>query len=91
MSEHEKDGGPAFPSTTHTAEVHAVNGPEVGMTLRDYFAIRFATSIMARQPLLDMEGKDGKKATLEEIEKRRHDTFMSAYDMADAMLKARKK
>lgn len=28
----------AYPSTTHTADGHSVNGPEYGLTKREYFA-----------------------------------------------------
>jgi hypothetical protein len=32
----------AFPSTTHTAEGHVVNGPEFGLTKRELFALHLS-------------------------------------------------
>lgn len=50
---------PAFPSTTHGAEGHLVNGPEFGMSLRDYFAGEALKSYVSLEP-----SKHGINATM---------------------------
>ncbi|MGB6105668.1 MAG: hypothetical protein WBF88_17635 [Pusillimonas sp.] len=70
------DGGPAFPFGQTDAESgQLVNGwGGEGMTLRDYFAAKAMTRIIAHD-------KDGCMSP--DI------TAMAAYSLADAMLKAR--
>ncbi|VVE59527.1 gp38 [Pandoraea iniqua] len=65
------DGGPAFPTTDENTTIHA----GFGMMLRDYFAAKEMTAIIAQ---LD-GGLDYKE----------DDVAIMAYDMADAMLRAR--
>jgi hypothetical protein len=88
-----EDGGSAFPSTTHTAEGHAVNGPEFGMTLRDYFAAKAMQSIVGLADKIDAAllavaceqlGLDPKKTSASRV------VSAVAYNYADAMLEARK-
>jgi hypothetical protein len=71
------NGGPAFPCDVFDPEV---NGPEQheGMTLRDYFAAKAMTSLIGMLPWVTT-AKDGEPSV---IAKR-------AYEVADAMLKAR--
>lgn len=75
MSAHE-DGGPAFPRNPHSGEPS-----DDGMTLRDYFAAKALPALCAdyrdgaRQTGFDHGWMDG--------------VAMDAYEMADAMLKAR--
>lgn len=71
------DGGCAFPSTTHTADGYSVNGPEFGMTLRDYFAAKALVGLVQNWsiPCQPCRAMDNAAST--------------AYAMADAMLKAR--
>lgn len=41
-----KDGGPAFPVSTQRFEDGSINvHPEIGMTLRDYFAAKAMTEV----------------------------------------------
>jgi hypothetical protein len=56
------------------------------MTRRDNFAMAILGALISKQPLLDLEGYDGQKATDEQIQKRRHDTCASAWAYADTML-----
>lgn len=78
MSEKIKDGGPAFP-----AESARIIGPDIyiyeGMTLRDYFAAKAMSGILAHlenhmERFLDLHDEDIAKF---------------AYRQADAMLEAR--
>ena len=72
-----KDGGPAFP-VLHQNEITGYIPPETsGMTLRDYFAAKAMQGLMSRS-------WDGYAA--EEMFKI---WSVSAYAVADAMLKAR--
>lgn len=70
-------GGPAFPV------LHWINGEstgaEEGMTLRDYFAAKALPSILNPNPVT------GQYALVADFE----DCAITAYKMADAMLKAR--
>ena len=74
-------GGPAFPMpmTMMTAE-HIANEPEYGMTLRDYFAAKAMQSLMLSDRYRGIVG----------INRYEHWTAENAYQLADAMLKARK-
>jgi hypothetical protein len=48
-NKYERDfgGEAAFPSTTHTADGHTVNGPNWGVTKREYFAIKILAGLVA--------------------------------------------
>ena len=48
MTEQTRTGGPAFPFPAYTYQNGEINHGEGGMTLRDYFAGQFATSIPQR-------------------------------------------
>jgi hypothetical protein len=81
------DGGPAFP----VWELNAYEQPEMtgfGMTLRDYFAIRFAAAMLTATsadrdyPNIDYQRDAGGPTVAERV-------VTIAYRMADAMLKAR--
>lgn len=80
MSEQNKDGGRAFPSTTHTDDGHLVNGPEFGMSLRDYFAAAASTGLLA-----GFQGPSVPWAADPE----QSPVACKSYEIADAMLKAR--
>ena len=68
-------GGPAFPTGT------GVTPYNPGMTLRDYFAAKAMQTYIADQALIDLY------CYLEKDPK--HEVAVTAYMMADAMLKAR--
>ena len=68
-------GGPAFPTATLAQKT------EGGMTLRDYFAAKAMQTYIADQELIDLY------CYLEKDVK--HEVAVTAYMMADAMLKAR--
>lgn len=74
-------GGPAFPMSgfdmRHGQPVQAVY--QHGMTLRDYFAAKALPSILNPNPVT------GQYALVTDFE----DCAITAYKMADAMLKAR--
>ena len=74
MTEKINDGGPAFPIPLQPEQVWQGMAPFDGMTLRDYFAAKAMQSY-----LLD---KDRDSFTFEQW-------AQAAYEMADAMLKAR--
>ena len=74
MAEKINDGGPAFPIPLQPEQVWQGMAPFDGMTLRDYFAAKAMQSY-----LLD---KDWDSFTFEQWAN-------AAYEMADAMLKAR--
>ena len=79
-----KDGGPAFPSNAD------VSGPRaLGMNLRDYFAASALSALVSKAPLLDRDGEHGAKFDIETLRQFRHDMAVSAYEYADAMLRAR--
>jgi hypothetical protein len=86
MSDKVDDGGPAFPFAVQR-DFHAA---ETGMTLRDWFAGRALQGLIAKTPLIDREGVNGKQMTQHEINQLRDDFAESAYFYADAMLAARK-
>ncbi len=77
MSAHE-DGGPAFPATSWTKDGDFI-GDNQGMTLRDYFAAQFA-------PVMIRMIADGLHQS---VKRPADEAAMSAYALADAMLKAR--
>lgn len=70
------NGGPAFPNLTQWNN-NTLEFVDQGMTLRDYFAAK------AMQADLTYQGLEGRDDVL-------HAALM-AYEMADAMLKAREK
>ena len=79
------DGGPAFPTSNG-------GSPDDGMTLRDYFAARalplifhdyWEAGVRDKQPIQYGEGPDDESTDLALIAEH-------AYQMADAMLTARK-
>jgi hypothetical protein len=77
-------GGPAFPSFDYIAQ-NGKKNPE-GMTLRDYFAAKaiHAFSISPWDDYAEMES-----FTREEYARYCNSVAESAYEFADAMLKAR--
>lgn len=73
-------GGPAFPRSGRVSSVGlVVEEPQRGMTLRDYFAAKAISSMLAPNPVT------GQFALISDFE----DCAINAYKMADAMLKAR--
>jgi len=70
-----EDAGPAFPAA-YTGQ-HGLPTRAEGMTLRDYFAAK------AMQADLEYQGLEGREDLV-------HAALM-AYEMADAMIKAREK
>lgn len=75
MSEPIKTGGPAFPRPAgdYSGTKHG-NGAQSGMTLRDYFAAKAMHASMTADPANEVDAES-------------HARW--AYEMADAMLKAR--
>lgn len=78
------DGGPAFPDYDH-------NGVNQGMSMRDYFAAKFAHAEMVtagalREPAQDLAREAAKRgrSITEQV-------AYNAYLLADAMLKERDK
>ena len=78
MTDTKNDGGPAFPVTFEHSDGQAT-AELFGMTLRDYFAAK------ALAPCMYICTND----TLDEGETRAQLFVRKAYEMADAMLKAR--
>ncbi len=80
MKDKINDGGPAFPS-------HGTMGGVVweGMTLRDYFAAAVAQGFCATQGWVFSPESPPKRLPTDTIA----DLSLSAYQIADAMLKAR--
>ena len=70
-------GGPAFPTEVWDAE--GIPQHTEGMTLRDYFAAKAISSMLAPNPVT------GQFALISDFE----DCAINAYKMADAMMKAR--
>ena len=75
-----EDGGPAFPLG---ASEYAGHGPQAGMTLRDYFAAKAMQGMLANGDwvarMSDHTGIDPDECTAR-----------AAFEVADAMLEARK-
>jgi hypothetical protein len=72
-------GGPAFPYPFYDEKGHCIDGIE-GMAMRDYFAAKAMQGLMGRS-WADTSGK---------FPENLHDVWATAaYQMADAMLKAR--
>ena len=78
MSKHD-NGGPAFPIPLQSGQRWQGMAPCDGMTLRDYFAAKAITGLLAGSMA------DGSQITREGIEC----ASMASYLIADAMLKAR--
>lgn len=76
MSEQIKDGGPAFPCQ----QDGWTRSDAFGMTLRDYFASKALSGILADLPQYMYVGLDWEK-----------DAAECSYRLADAMLAAREK
>ena len=70
------DGGPAFPITIDLGQGVECNK---GMTLRDYFAAKVLAGIWTNSELLKTLKRGQESEAI----------AMAAYEMADAMLKAR--
>jgi hypothetical protein len=66
-------------------------GEEMGMSLRDWFAGRALTALVAKAPLMDREGEHGPKFDDETLRQFRKDMAESAYGYADWMLVARRR
>lgn len=60
-----------------------------GMSLRDYFAAKAMSALIAKTPLLDDRSEYGTGATSEKVAEMKAGISESAYGYADAMLKAR--
>jgi hypothetical protein len=88
MSERIEDGGPAFPFTERCGDGSHYHSHS-GMTLRDYFAAKFAHAELmtcgvpgkACNALIAAAANAGRKVETQ--------IAFNAYEMADAMLKAR--
>lgn len=73
-----RTGGPAFPATQYYDDKPV--GQDEGMDLRDYFAAKAVGALLTEALRLDLESWDG---TVRYAAKH-------AYEVADAMLKARR-
>ena len=83
-----QDGGRAFPSGISIEQ----RSLDCGMTLRDYFAARAMSSLIAKLPLHDRQGEHGVyMPKIEDIGSVRQDVAQSSYDYADAMIAEREK
>lgn len=92
MSERKEDGGFAFPQTeTRNGNPFGHEYDGGGLTIRDYFAAKALTALIAKIPLHDRKGEHGiHTPEVDGIHQVRLDVAESAYDYADAMLKARR-
>lgn len=68
-----KDGGPAFPADELNQQTGSVHTQHFGMSLRDYFAAKALQGLLADS----------------NVSAERNKFAESAYELADAMLKAR--
>ena len=88
MSENLDNGGPAFPCDELMDQYGTVHRSE-GMSLRDYFATKVCASLLTTTsadydyPNLDYQREDGGPTAAQRVAK-------LSYQMADAMLEARK-
>lgn len=86
MNETKNDGGPAFP--TQWMDFQPLTGEQVvreqyaGLTMRDWFAGKALVGILSNHELLLMMDKLSKESTAKVAS-------ANAYQIADAMLKAR--
>ena len=76
-----ENGGPAFPNVPPDPQYTKW---EEGMTLRDYFAGQIATGLTGSQPFILRMLDEHKNGQVSDA------IAFTAYDIADAMLKARK-
>jgi hypothetical protein len=76
-------GGPAFPLSTVNPFDRSVTTCD-GMTLRDYFAAKAMAAMISQYPCQAIDNEDGGIA----IDS--HALAVDAYDIADAMLEAKK-
>ena len=85
MSNTKNTGGAAFPDPAAERKYADCEGYERGMTLRDYFAAKAMQALTQSEQFL-REASEWRKIDGEDVE----DAIAgSAYDLADAMLKAR--
>jgi hypothetical protein len=75
------NGGTAFPGPTFTMAGYP-NGHSMGMTLRDWFAGQALVAFFGSQPFLEECGNKGKRPSAYAAK--------IAFDVADAMIEARK-
>ncbi len=86
MTENRDNGGPAFPLVEPAGEMCSVS---TGMSLRDYFATKVCASLLTTTsadcdyPNLDYQREEGGPTAAQRVAK-------LSYQMADAMLEARK-
>lgn len=89
MSENKDNGGPAFPVQYSNEADGPTVMPSDGMSLRDYFATEVCASLLTATsadhdyPNLDYQREDGGPTAAQRVAK-------LSYQMADAMLEARK-
>jgi hypothetical protein len=76
-------GGPAYPTSNYQKMVPLSTGYSEGMTLRDYFAAKAMQAFISAYPCQAIDREDG--GTPADHQSIAED----AYDVADAMLKAR--
>lgn len=85
------DGGPAFPRSGYTDLNGNMDHGSWGMSLRDYFAGQ-ALAGVAGYAVFDPQGASSVKAVANETDSSNSATIAEAcYQLADAMLEARKK
>ena len=85
MSNTKNTGGPAFPTAMEEHHEGVLHFDMPGMTLRDYFAAKAMQALTQSEQFL-REASEWRKIDGEDVE----DAIAgSAYDLADAMLKAR--
>lgn len=77
----------AFPLPSTTYPNGEFQDPEFGMTLRDYFAAKAMQAIITKLPIVDQTGACG--IIVSDKVAYNNDIADSAYQIADAMLKAR--
>lgn len=84
MTKKIEDGGPAFPIVTTETNEHGLVFPFVmpGMSMRDHFAGQAIPAII-RQCASDLNSRDGAETAEQYF-------ALKAYEVADAMLAARK-
>ena len=81
MSEPIKDGGAAFPLPPYSSSCLEPPRPNLGMTLRDFFAGQAIVAIFSSPRTIDEINKIDQDFAVS--------TALGAYDIADAMLAAR--
>lgn len=85
MNNTKNTGGPAFPTAMEEHHEGVLHFDMPGMTLRDYFAAKAMQALTQSEQFL-REASEWRKIDGEDVE----DAIAgSAYDLADAMLKAR--